>query len=315
MLIKYIMNNFSIIADSVKPVMNKTILFFSTVLLTFSGTVLGNNLVYEVFKVDKPAPTVIVGHTCGGLVTGHENNWARQLNKWGFNAVVLDSFTPRRAREVCRLPQQVPSWSRAGETYEMAELIKKQSWHEGKIGYIGFSHGGSTAVYIASDHSNKNIDAAVSYYPWCGRDYGREISTSSPKIKLMLALAKRDDWTPYGPCMGENKNLEIHLYEDATHSFDQNFPGWTSLYLGYFMKHDTQANIDSRVSTRRFFKKYLQGIDEDDATARAEFMAPVSLVVSEEEAKKYRQTLPDLAEPTEEDLKMYEQKEKKKLKK
>ena len=69
------------------------------------------------------------------------------------------------------------------------------------------------------------------------------------------------------------------------------------------------------MATRRFFKKHLQGIDEDDATARAEFISPVSLVISEEEAKKYRQTLPDLAEPTEEDLKMYEQKEKKKLKK
>ena len=308
------MNNIKSVTDHIRVVMKKTIPFFSVVLLTYSTTAFGTNLVYEIFKVDKTAPTVIIGHTCGGL-TGHENNWARQINKWGFNAVVLDSFTPRRAREVCRLPRQVSSWERSFETYKIAELVKTQPWHQGKIGYIGFSHGGSTAVYIASDHSNKNIDAAVAYYPWCGSNYGREISTSSPKIKLMLALAKRDDWTPYGPCMGENKNLEIHLYENATHSFDQHFPGWTSLFLGYFLQHDTQANIDSRVATRRFFKKHLQGIDEDDATARAEFISPVSLVISEEEAKKYRQTLPDLAEPTEEDLKMYEQKEKKKLKK
>jgi dienelactone hydrolase len=284
----------------------KIVLIF---LFSISSNAFGIELVYDIYKVDKPAPTIIIGHSCGGLLTGHETNWARQLNRWGFNAVVLDSFTPRKAREVCRLPMQVPTWTRADETYKMAELIKKQPWHQGKVGYIGFSHGGSTAVYIASDRSNKNIDAAVAYYPWCGRDYGnREISTASPRINLMLALAKRDDWTPYGPCMAENKNLEIHLYENATHSFDQHFPGWTSTFLGYFMQHDAQANVDSRVATRRFFKKYLEGVEESDATARAEFIRPVVLTAPVIDNSP---SLPDLAEPTEEDLKRYEAAEKK----
>jgi dienelactone hydrolase len=279
---------------------------FLLFLLSISSNVFGIELVYDVYKVNKPAPTVIIGHTCGGLVG--MNEWARQLNRWGFNAVVLDSFTPRRASEVCRLPMQVPTWSRSDETYKMAELIKKMPWHQGKVGYIGFSHGGSTAVYMATDRSNKNIDAAVAYYPYCGRDYGREISTSSPRIKLMLALAKRDDWTPYGPCLGEDKNLEIHLY-DATHSFDQHFPGWTSTYLGYFMQHDPQANEDSRVATRRFFKKYLEGVEESDATARAEFIKPIVIYAPVIDNSP---PLPDLAEPTEEDLKRYEAAEKKK---
>jgi dienelactone hydrolase len=287
--------------------MKNILLFLFSVLFLISSNVFGIELVYDVYKVDKPAPTVIIGHACGGLAVGHETSWARQLNRWGFNVVVLDSFTPRRAREVCRLPMQVPTWSRSEETYKMAEFIKKQPWHEGKVVYIGFSHGGSTAVYMATDRSNKNIDAAVAYYPYCGRDYGREISTSSPRIKLMLALAKRDDWTPYGPCLGEDKNLEIHLYENATHSFDQQFPGWTSTYLGYFMQHDPQANEDSRVATRRFFKKYLEGVEEDDAIARAEFIRPAVVFAPVIDRASL---LPDLAEPTEEDVRAYEKKQK-----
>ena len=240
--------------------------------LTFGSSVGASEieLVYKIYKVDSPAPTIIIGHHCGGTGT-HDNEWAKQLNRWGFNAVVLDSFTPRNAFDVCK-NKQVPTWKRTEETYKVAELIKSEHWHKGKIGYIGHSHGGSTAIYIASDRNNKHIDAAVAYYPYCGMDYGnREITTASPKIKLMLALAKLDDWTPYQPCMNKNKNLEIHLYENATHSFDQHHPGWARIYLNYLIKHDTQANIDSRVATRLFFKKYLEGIIEDESIARSEF--------------------------------------------
>jgi dienelactone hydrolase len=265
------------------------------------------DLVYRVYSLDKPAPTIIVGHHCGGSI-GHSDDWARQLNKWGFNAVNLDSFTPRKITNECEWGR-LPAPYRAEETYDMAEFIKKQPWHQGKIGYIGFSHGGSTAVFIASDRRNKNIDAVVAYYPYCGKWGNTQISSSSPNVKLMLALAKRDDWTPYLPCMGEDKNLEIHLYENATHAFDQQFPGWTSRYLNYYMEHDRQANIDSRIATRIFFKKYLEGMIEGDGVARAEFVK----TVTEPPAKPKRTALddlPDIREPTEEDVKAYEKKQK-----
>ena len=287
--------------------MKKIFFFLFCVVSASSNAFFEVPLTYHLYKVDKPAPTIIISHHCGGA-HGHSDDWARQLNKWGFNAVNLDSFTPRKASEVCRLPMQVPTWSRSDEAYKMAELIKTQPWHQGKIGYIGFSHGGSTAVYIASDHRNKSIDAAVSYYPYCGRDYGREISTSSPRIKLMLALAKRDDWTPYVPCMGENKNLEIHLYENATHSFDQHFPGWKTRFLNYNLEHDVESNINSRVATRIFFRKYLEGITEDDKTARAEFI-PKAVVQSTTVEDTFT-PLPALREPTEDDIKAFELQEK-----
>lgn len=264
-------------------------------------------LTYHVYKVDKPAPTIIIGHHCGGA-GGHSDDWARQLNKWGFNAVNLDSFTPRKITEECKFAR-LPGWQRTDETYRMAELIKKQSWHTGKIGYIGFSHGGSTAVYIATDRANKYIDASVAFYPHCGRWGGRVIFEGTPKIKLMMALGGRDDWTPPADCMTTNKDVEIHLYENAAHSFDQNFPGWKSTFLGYTQEHDIESNVNSRVATRIFFRKYLEGITEDDKTARVEFIPKV--VVESTVVEKPFVSLPALNEPTEEDIKAFELQNKK----
>ncbi len=67
--------------------MKNILLFLFSVLFSISSNVFGIELVYDVYKVDKPAPTVIIGHACGGLAVGHETSWARQLNRWGFNVV------------------------------------------------------------------------------------------------------------------------------------------------------------------------------------------------------------------------------------
>jgi dienelactone hydrolase len=279
----------------------KKILFLIMAFVPLTSTAFFEvELVYHLYKVDNPAPTIIVGHDCSGA-DGHSDEWARQLNKWGFNAVNLDSFGPRKITDECKL-SRFPGWKRTDETYRLAELIKKQPWHKGKIGYIGFSHGASTAVYLSGDSGNKNIDAAVAYYPWCRAWGGREIFSGAPKINLMMALGKRDDWTPYIDCMGTHKNLEIHLYENATHAFDQRFPGWSSRFLNYYLEHDTQANIDSRVAARIFFRKYLQGILEDDAVAREEFIKPIDSKPFVVHSESYKNLLPELAEPTEEDV-------------
>jgi dienelactone hydrolase len=286
----------------------KKILFLIFLLISASSNAFFEvPLTYHIYKVDKPAPTIIVGHHCGGA-TGHSDDWARQLNKWGYNAVNLDSFTPRKITEECKFAR-LPAWQRTDETYRLAEFIKQQSWHKGKIGYIGFSHGGSTAVYIATDKANKNIDASVAFYPYCGRWGGRVIFEGNPRIKLMMALAGRDDWTPPGDCMTNNKDVEIHLYENATHSFDQNFPGWTSRFLNYTLEHDVESNINSRVATRIFFRKYLEGIVEDDKTARAEFIPKA--VLDSKTVEPTFISMPGLSEPTEDDIKSFEIKNKK----
>jgi dienelactone hydrolase len=223
-------------------------------------------LVYQLYLVDKPAPTVIVGHPCSGAL-GHPDDWAQQLNEWGFNAVNLDSFTPRKLRDVCL--GGVPSWPRSKDAYEMAEIIKKADWHSGKIGYIGFSHGASTGIYIAKDKSNKHIDAVVSYYPACIELHQSTISIfDRPKIPIMLALGAADDWTPAADCLANRKDFEVHVFDNAHHSFDvPRFRGArpARCFKGYCtVEFNDEANRSSRVTTRKFFRKYLEGIEDLD---------------------------------------------------
>jgi poly(3-hydroxybutyrate) depolymerase len=47
-----------------------------------------------------PFPAMVVLHGCDG-VGPHYRTWARQLQVWGYAALLVDSFGPRGVREVC----------------------------------------------------------------------------------------------------------------------------------------------------------------------------------------------------------------------
>jgi dienelactone hydrolase len=218
----------------------------------------------KIYTVDKPAPTIIVGHGCGGFGK-HEHDWAQQIQSWGYNAVVLDSFNPRGAFNGTCNKTIVMAGDRVHEVYEIAELLSKQSFHAGKIGYVGFSHGGSLALHLANDEANNSVAASVAYYPNCNKWvkskkglFGDRRSFDQPKIPTTMMLAEKDDWTPIKLCLESVKgdNYEVHQYPNATHGFDMNLPrrvahGWTLWY-------DQEADIDSRQKTKEFFAKNLR---------------------------------------------------------
>ena len=55
----------------------------------------------NVYKTNKlPAPTVIVMHGCGGISQDH-HFWGKSIRSWGFNSVVLDSFSGVTNGDVC----------------------------------------------------------------------------------------------------------------------------------------------------------------------------------------------------------------------
>jgi dienelactone hydrolase len=218
----------------------------------------------RIYTADRPAPTIIVGHGCGGLGK-HEHEWAQQIQSWGFNAIVLDSFNPRGVfNGTCNKTIVMPG-DRVSDVYEIAELLKKQAFHAGKIGYVGFSHGGSLALHLANDEANNVVSASVAYYPGCSKWskskkglFGDRRSFDQPRIPAAMMLGEKDDWTPIKPCLESVKdgNYETHIYPNSTHAFDMNLPkrqayGWT-------LWHDQEADFDSREKTKVFFQKYLR---------------------------------------------------------
>ena len=181
-----------------------------------------------------PFPAVVVMHGCDG-VSAHTRAWAQRLVGWGYAALIVDSFRPRGISSLCSQPLSVPPSVRAGDAIAAkAYLESLPNIAKGRIGLIGFSHGGWAALDAAGSFS-----AVVAYYPWC--------SGPVPANTLVL-IGSSDDWTPAQRCSGGSANLKV--YSGATHAFDAHVDG---TYLGHRMVYDAGAASDAEERTRQFF--------------------------------------------------------------
>jgi dienelactone hydrolase len=214
-----------------------------------------------------PHPTVIVGHGCDGL----RNNpalldWARELNSWGYNAVFYDSFENKGiSGGICTDPLRVLPEYRAREADTVAKWIKEQPWHTGKIGYIGISHGGSTALRIAkANNPESNINAVIAYYPSCHVHVlgSATLNKKSEKpdwgifmnLPTQVHLASDDDWTPAWECK-DLKNVEVYEYDKTTHAFDLSYPD--RIFSGHKLKYNIKATALSRERSKKFLSENL----------------------------------------------------------
>jgi poly(3-hydroxybutyrate) depolymerase len=71
-----------------------------------------------------PFPAVVVLHGCAGI-DDHFRAWAEQLKKWGYVALIVDSFGPRGVDRVCGHSYKVPDIIRAADSYGAAIYLKQ----------------------------------------------------------------------------------------------------------------------------------------------------------------------------------------------
>lgn len=217
----------------------------------FSGAVHSANYSTDEFLVGHPAPTVIIAHGCDG-VNRFNVDWARQIRSWGYNAVIVDSFSKRSSSGVCMRGWEIHPVDRAKDILEAIEEIKTKPWHSGKFAAIGFSHGGSTMLELSK---HDTLSALVSYYPSCTLSY----PTAQPKTKVMMHLGAKDPWTPHWQCGVQNltdPKYTVKVYENAGHAFDIDAPSRT---IGrYLLWYDREADVTSREMTKALFDKELR---------------------------------------------------------
>ena len=208
----------------------------------------------EVITQSRPSPTIIVAHPSDGLSwSRYVGFWGSLIKSWGYNVVLPDSFTTRgfRNKEVMYKSGLVSNEQRAEDLTQVAMWIQKQSWHSGKIGMIGFSHGGGAVTRTANETSL--ISAGVAYYPGC-----RWAKDINPQVPVQIHIGTEDTWTPSFQCvaLAKTSNLyDLHLYEGATHAFD--IPAPTRVLVRYTLSHDPVATKQAEERTRLFFQKYL----------------------------------------------------------
>jgi dienelactone hydrolase len=185
-----------------------------------------------------PFPAVVVMHGCDGI-NANTRAWAGRLVGWGYAALIVDSFRSRGLSNVCNRGAMLPASVRAGDAVAAKNYLRSlPNIAKGRIGLIGFSHGGWAALAASSSFS-----AVVAYYPWC--------SGRVPANALVL-IGSADDWTPSQRCSG-GANLKV--YSGATHAFDA--ARGDRAYLGHRMVYDASAATDAEDRTRRFLASRL----------------------------------------------------------
>ena len=202
----------------------------------------------------QPAPTIIVAHGCDGLSWNRQVTcWGNIVKSWGYNAVFPDSFRPRgySGNEVCKKPRLVNTDMRAHDMVQALDWVEKQPWHQGKIGILGFSHGGGTVIRTANITSR--IAAGVAYYPGCVQ------SQNGPLFPVQIHIGTGDDWTLSSRCESlarTNVNYEIFIYDGTTHAFDSVAP--PRVVLGHQLTHDPSAAMLAEQRSKAFFDLFLR---------------------------------------------------------
>jgi dienelactone hydrolase len=205
-----------------------------------------------------PFPAVVLLHGCNGVIANYQT-WARRLASWGYVALIVDSFGPRGIQDVCGGGNAVPYATRIEDAKAAAAYLRGQSFVQGdRIGVIGFSHGGTTAVRLVQTPDAATVfKAAVAFYPGCKEASGR------PSLPALVLGGDSDDWTPVQPCqsweqaVSDAKLLKVTSYP-AHHGFDDRAAMQGYMWKGHWFQYDSRAAADSYERTKAFFDLWLK---------------------------------------------------------
>lgn len=213
-----------------------------------------------------PFPAVILLHGCGGMGPALRY-WVDRLNDWGYAVLQLDSFAARGVKSVCSPANQplVTGVDRAGDVMSAALYLRSLPQIDGnRIGVLGESHGGGTAVTATRAQYQTLypglLKASVDYYGPC-RDPGLHGT-----VPLLVLAGDADTWgnpaagcTRFGEQLRSNQPFEIKIYPGAVHAFDNPNLRNGTVNQGHPLRYDAAAAADSFVVTKAFLDKYLKG--------------------------------------------------------
>jgi carboxymethylenebutenolidase len=193
----------------------------------------------------------------------------------GFAALLVDSFGPRG------YPQGFPRFSYDDRPAEVGEVEVRPLDAYGALAYLrsrpdvaadrialqGWSNGGSAALVTmsvgaprrASETPTSGFRVALVFYPACGLQKRFDREGYLPYAPVRIFHGTADDEVSYRPCralversQAVGGDIDIRLYPDATHGFDD--PGRR--------RQSNEANAaakeDSMRRAARFFAQFLR---------------------------------------------------------
>jgi dienelactone hydrolase len=197
--------------------------------------------------------------------------WADWLQKQGYVAFIVDSFSGRGLSRICFDSRPLFPDTRSFDVFAAATYLKSLPFVQAdRIGAIGWSHGGSTVIWAGVNQRqfrNIRLAALVAFYPGCG-----PMSRYPGGTPLLLLLGGKDDWTPPGQCQvraqeAQARGLPIFhfVYPNAHHGFDNVRLPIEGLFIpgvnrgrGATVAYDPEAREDSEVQVKRFLEAHLR---------------------------------------------------------
>ena len=178
-------------------------------------------------------PAVLVLHSCAG-VTPSITAWAHALNRMGYAALVVDSFTDRGVKEVCTGHTSVNPGSRLFDLFRAHELLVTHPRVDPqRIGVLGFDHGGWVTLWASHGWYQRRFmrgtlpppAAYAAFYPaGCNVELQDETDVTAP---VRIFHGANDDWTLIEQCRAwvarrraAGKDVSLVAYPGALHGFD-----------------------------------------------------------------------------------------------
>jgi dienelactone hydrolase len=209
------------------------------------------------------------------------NKWAEWLNQQGYAALILDSYTARGIKTICRdqgvdtareLGKLIPADVRALDIFKAADVLAKlPQINPREFGAIGFSHGGASVLRAAAEDNSAAMEgkaalaadhgklaAFVGMYPGCWESVR---STFIAPVLILIGTADRR--TSSGVCQlladhtrTAGSPVTIKVYPGATHSFDVERPDQLTKF-GDTLRFSADASADAHSRIKDFLGRYL----------------------------------------------------------
>jgi dienelactone hydrolase len=207
---------------------------------------------------------VIINGNAGGVDRRH-GDYARYLADHNINALVLDSFMARGHKGgVMSNLNHFRSKGLDGFNITIdaltvvSELSSQPEWAEAKIGYLGESMSGSSAINVTRPYIGKiveqqsgklrDFDAVAALYPAC---FERNTAEGFKNIPLLLVQPEKDDITPARLCKQQvawmnSRGGSVQYVElaDEYHDFDGPWP------LKRFTGNNTAGCANTRIGEK-----------------------------------------------------------------
>jgi dienelactone hydrolase len=226
-----------------------------------------------------PYPAVVMMPGCLGAysfgdpakgINSVYREWGNRLANAGYIALLVDSFTPRKASQnqcgsdttgVSEVNDR-PYDAYAGLNYLASQVFVDAN----KIGLLGWSHGGSSAMAAmdATKFTKKSsFRAAAAFYPGCGMNNafgGIKRSIWKPYAPFVILHGSADTVAKPATCMTRvtraqklgAAGLSITIFENAQHRFDG-----ARQVANAFTQYDVDAKIAADAQVMHFFSIYL----------------------------------------------------------